>query len=82
MGVFDTIYVPCPTCGTRSEFQSKSGPCELGVYDLHEAPIEVLSDINRHAPNTCAKCGTQFAVLVKAAPVVMVVPKPSSMKGD
>jgi hypothetical protein len=65
MGMYDTVMVPCPKCGTKSEFQSKSGDCTLAVYELNEAPNDVLLDINRHAPATCVKCGTSFGVAVK-----------------
>ena len=62
MGLYDTVHVPCPNCGTLSEFQSKSGDCTLSNYQLSNAPADVLVDINRHAPNTCDKCGTKYFV--------------------
>lgn len=65
MGMFDTVDVPCPHCGTVKSFQSKGGACLLRNYNLHDAPADVLSDINRHAPYQCEKCGTSFAVQVK-----------------
>ena len=74
MGMFDSVMVPCPTCGERSEFQSKSGDCLLAVYELADCPPDVLADVNRHAPNACEKCGSIFAVQVtwsaKAVPVL------------
>lgn len=66
MGCYDTVRVPCPRCGERSDFQSKGGPCDLGVFDLECCPSDVLSDVNRHAPNTCEKCGTLFDVRIVA----------------
>ena len=62
MGCYETIMVPCPKCGERAEAQSKSGPCQLGVFNLEDAPPDVLYDVNRHAPFTCYKCGQVFAV--------------------
>lgn len=62
MGVYDTVIVPCPVCGETSEFQSKSGKCLLDTYTLDDAPDDVLLDVNRHAPNRCAKCSTKFFV--------------------
>ena len=62
MGMFDSIMVPCPTCGERSEFQTKSGPCLLAVWNLEDAPQEALAGVNSHAPNTCEKCGTDYGV--------------------
>ena len=64
MGMFDSVMVPCPKCGELSEFQSKGGDCNLSIFTLSDAPASVLSDVNRHAPNVCAKCGTRFAVKV------------------
>jgi DNA-directed RNA polymerase subunit N (RpoN/RPB10) len=62
VGVYDTVMVPCPTCGERVGFQSKSGSCLLETFMLEEAPDTVLLDVNRHAPIRCDKCGTLFAV--------------------
>jgi hypothetical protein len=69
--MFDSVMVPCPRCGELSEFQSKGGDCNLSVFALKDAPASVLSDVNRHAPNVCTKCGTLFAVkvVVTASPV-------------
>lgn len=64
MGMYDTVTVPCPTCGECTEFQSKSGECKLETYSLEEAPDDVLLDVNRHAPKRCYKCGTLFTVEV------------------
>jgi hypothetical protein len=71
MGCYETVYVPCPSCGEPYPAQSKSGPCQMDTYDLHEAPPEVLQDVNRHAPFECEKCGEVFAVQleVRAAAV-------------
>lgn len=65
MGMFDTVKVPCPVCKTLENFQSKSGDCVLGEYDLDRAPANVLMDVNRHSPYTCRSCGTKFEVEVK-----------------
>lgn len=64
MGMYDSVMVPCPTCGELSEFQSKGGACLLRTYSLDEAPGDVLLDVNRHAPNTCENCSTTFEVAV------------------
>ena len=62
MGMYDTVMVPCPTCGEPAEFQSKSGDCKLDTYTLEDAPDDVLDDVNRHGPNSCGKCSTLFGV--------------------
>jgi hypothetical protein len=53
--------VPCPKCGVKREFQSKSGECLLQVYELDTAPKDVMEDVNRHAPAKC-DCGNYFMV--------------------
>lgn len=62
MGMFDTVLVPCPNCGKLEEVQSKGGECLLFTYELNEAPFDVLSDVNRHAPFNCENCDTNFKV--------------------
>ena len=61
--MYDSIMVPCPRCGTKTPFQSKSGPCLLDSFELEEAPADVLEDVMRHGPATCAKCGTTYGVI-------------------
>jgi transcription elongation factor Elf1 len=64
MGMFDSIMVPCPECGTRVEFQTKSGNCMLSVWNIEDAPQDALEDVNRHGPHRCSKCGTHFEVKI------------------
>jgi len=66
MGCFDTVIIHCPGCGLEQEAQSKGGDCLLRIYTLQDAPVDVFSDINRHAPFTC-DCGTQFKVTGEVA---------------
>lgn len=63
MGLYDTIYFHCPNCGFRVEAQSKSGPCNLGVYKHLRVPSDVAVDANRHAPHQCSKCGMKWEFL-------------------
>ena len=62
MGGFDTVEIRCPSCGKVKEVQSKGGECYGAKYKLAEAPANVLSDVNRHAPFECEKCGNVFEV--------------------
>jgi RNase P subunit RPR2 len=61
MGMFDTVLVPCPNCGKKEEFQSKSGDCILQLVELDKCPDDIFADINRHSPYTC-ECGCKFRV--------------------
>lgn len=64
MGVYDSVVVPCPDCGEGYLAQSKGGVCGCATYDLAEAPADVLTDVNRHAPFKC-NCGCLFYVKLK-----------------
>ena len=71
MGMYDSVMVPCPKCGTKIEFQSKGGNLDMMVYELDEAPSDVLSDINRHAPYCCPTCKHNVIVDI----VILEVPR-------
>lgn len=62
MGVYDTVIVPCPKCGRKEYFQTKSGACVLKTYTLAEAPEDVMIDANRHSPHRCIRCQAWFEV--------------------
>lgn len=64
MGCFDEVIVPCPKCGATHEFQSKGGDCSFNTYTLKDAPKDVMSDVNRHAPVLCT-CGALIKVKKK-----------------
>lgn len=65
MGVYDTVLAGCPKCGKLSDFQTKGGSMLLQTFRLEKCPRDVLSDVNRHAPNICEHCGTSFKVDVE-----------------
>lgn len=69
MGMYDTVWAPCPDCYERTPFQSKGGSCSLSEYDLEDAPADVLSDANRHV-ETCRRCGTAFEIKLTITAVV------------
>lgn len=65
MGMYDTILVPCPKCGEKGYFQTKGGECTMEDYEFERAPADAMSDVNRHGPHECVKCGTWFEVAFK-----------------
>jgi len=40
MGCYDTVLVPCPKCGTKSEFQTKSGEAVADAQALAKKIVE------------------------------------------
>lgn len=71
MSLYDTVFIRCPSCGTRASVQSKSGPCILAEYDLYAAPQEVLADSRVLDIQTCDKCGLSFQI--RLSPLVVPV---------
>ena len=63
MGMFDSVYVECPYCGSSNELQTKRGECILGNYSLDNAPPQVLLGIKGN--QECYKCGELFNVGVQ-----------------
>lgn len=75
MGLFDSVYVPCPKCGEPVEFQSKADPDPyMRRYTLDDAPGFILSDV-MNAPDHCMKCD-QWMVLIDPAYPPGEEPKP------
>lgn len=62
MGLFDSVWVPCPRCGKPVEFQSKAlDPC-METFSLADAPAEILFDV-MNWPHYCGACGQWFALI-------------------
>jgi len=77
MGMFDEVRLKCPACQKEYRAQSKGGECILATYDFpgdgdNEAPLDVMTDINRHAPFSC-ECGAIFEVKLVTEPRFQVV---------
>ncbi len=54
MGMFDSVFVTCPDCGSEIEFQSKGGECLLREYtDLCNIPIDVANGLNSIESCSC-----------------------------
>lgn len=57
MGMFDSVMVPCPECGTFEEFQSKAGPRILATYyDPDDVPPAIAADLAGRE-SRCDNCG-------------------------
>lgn len=68
MGMFDSVYVPCPRCTKPTEFQSKAGECSLTIYRLDQAPPEILADLYAQSGERCPECDHYFRVQRPAEP--------------
>ena len=74
MGVYDTVRVPCPKCGEKADFQSKSGDCILSVYELNECPSDVLYGLQGYTHDEiCGKCGTLFSIFIHVRGIPFVI---------
>lgn len=58
MGMFDTVNVRCRKCGETIEFQSKSGKCNLNVYEETSVPVSVAVGIEGDV-EWCSNCKTK-----------------------
>ncbi len=66
MSSFDEIIISCPDCSKTKIVQSKGGNCLGEIYTLDNAPFNILSDVNRHAPFKCDVCGCIYIIHLKA----------------
>jgi endogenous inhibitor of DNA gyrase (YacG/DUF329 family) len=74
MGMYDSVMVNCPKCGTLVELQSKAGKCKMEKYSVYEVPPEIAIDIDGHS-ESCNNCGTHVVIRMpfKIASVCMIV---------
>ena len=56
MGMYDSLEVRCPTCGTFVTFQSKAGDCVLDTFCLDNVPSSIADDLNG-TTKSCSTCG-------------------------
>lgn len=72
MGMFDTIFVHCPTCNERVEVQTKNGACLLEEYELANAPNSLLIQMDGEE-ESCSN-GHSFKIKVQSIVHASVVP--------
>lgn len=62
MGIFNTVFVDCPKCGQRLEFQSKSGgEVDLLEFSLWNVPPEVVVGTR---VEECPRCQRRWKLLL------------------
>jgi len=57
MGMYDTLNFICPACNQVTSEQSKVGECRLAEYNLTNAPLLVIADINDEGERGRLYCG-------------------------
>ncbi len=70
MGMFDTINLICPHCGSPTGIQTKSGICQLNVWWLDDAPLNAVRGIQ--GQSECKGCGQKFHVGLQTVAHAMV----------
>ena len=74
MGMFDTVYFECPHCGKENSIQTKAGPCELNDWNIHQAPLEVLLDIQKwYSIYKCKHCEQRIHIKIQTMHMVHLV---------
>ncbi len=64
MGMFDSLYVKCPKCNNKLEFQSKSGICCLDNYNKSNLTPEVAIGMNGTIVR-CQFCNNRIQLVCK-----------------
>ena len=59
MGLFDSVWFKCPSCGNEIEAQSKGGECYMRNYRASSVPIDVALDAEIYEP---CKCGKKYKI--------------------
>lgn len=81
MGMYDTVSLECPDCGHVDEHQTKWGPCRLGEYDIHNAPLDAMEDFVQN-PVYCSSCGCEYKVFVVRRPEYKVIKSKKDVDSD
>ena len=67
MGLFDIIFVKCPSCEEILEFQSKGGECVLEKYTEKNVPWEVVLPVVGNIIK-CPKCSKKIKLKIENLP--------------
>ena len=73
MGMYDTLVVNCPQCGSRVHFQSKAGECSLTEYSIFNVPAQIAVDCENDVeicPNCCKPVNLHVQSMVVITPYI------------
>lgn len=91
MGMYDSVRIRCQNCKrVNADVQSKAGACQLKVYDLRDAPLCIVADLEEASAKGRIRCEFCSALIgIKVAwtvsvyePESEVVPDPESNDGE
>lgn len=66
MGMYDSLYVECPKCKAKLEYQSKSGQCCMWNFTKKDLTYEVAGGINGNIVR-CQFCNKRIQFTLKPA---------------
>lgn len=81
MGMFDRVWVNCPVCGEREDFQSKRGECSLHDYTQYKVPVEIALDLDGEVL-ACTGCGTKLQLYIPDTRVPETIEMRLTIFGD
>ena len=70
MGCFDRVYITCPKCYHKVEFQSKAGRCAMAEFDEDRVPLDIAADIEGDY-SICSHCKSKVYA-EKAFPIDVI----------
>ena len=80
MGLFDSVNVKCPHCGSSVELQSKADEDPyLKNFTLDTAPLRILLDV-MNQPAHCMKCKGWLAVVDPRNPLAAPERPPTEVR--
>ncbi len=62
MGMFDSLYIKCPKCNNKLEFQSKSGGCFVDSYNKNSLTPEVAIGMDGNIVR-CQFCNSRIELV-------------------
>lgn len=82
MGMFDSVYAPCPDCGGPIEFQSKAGACRLKRYYSNSVPAEIAAALAEEDCTEICECGCEVRLQAEIPRVRMDVVRVSAKEEE
>lgn len=65
MGMFNSLFVDCPACGARVQFQTKIGDCNLDCYTIYDVPPIIALDLQDDIM-VCTNCSANVRLQVQS----------------